>query len=199
MLALLAGALAEAGRHGEALRTLAEARSAQRAGVRRPVLDDAIGFERAVVLAHAGDRSGAAAQALEVADRAEAGGRLPAAIAALHLAARATDAAPSAARVQRLALRCRAEEARLQAEQVRALARGDAEALVAVAAGSGRWRRYRPRPRRPSRRAACTGRRGGGARGGWRVRRRRSCARGSGVRCRRGRSPGSGVRTPQRR
>ncbi len=137
VLALLAGALAEAGRHGEALRTLAEARSAQRAGVRRPVLDDAIGFERAVVLAHAGDRSGAAAQALEVADRAEAGGRLPAAIAALHLAARATDAAPSAARVQRLALRCRAEEARLQAEQVRALARGDAEALVAVA---GRFR-----------------------------------------------------------
>ncbi|MGV9729664.1 LuxR C-terminal-related transcriptional regulator [Streptomyces albogriseolus] len=137
VLALLAGALAEAGRHGEALRTLAEARSAQRAGVRRPVLDDAIGFERAVVLAHAGDRSGAAAQALEVADRAEAGGRLPAAIAALHLAARATDAAPSAARVQRLALRCRAEEARLQAEQVRALARGDAETLVAVA---GRFR-----------------------------------------------------------
>ncbi|MCX4571445.1 helix-turn-helix transcriptional regulator [Streptomyces viridodiastaticus] len=137
VLALLAGALAEAGRHGEALRTLAEARSAQRAGARRPVLDDAIGFERAVVLAHAGDRSGAAAQALEVADRAEAGGRLPAAIAALHLAARATDAAPSAARVQRLALRCRAEEARLQAEQVRALARGDAEALVAVA---GRFR-----------------------------------------------------------
>ncbi|MGW4146420.1 hypothetical protein ACWEFQ_07735, partial [Streptomyces albogriseolus] len=41
VLALLAGALAEAGRHGEALRTLAEARSAQRAGVRRPVLDDA--------------------------------------------------------------------------------------------------------------------------------------------------------------
>ncbi|MFH9333473.1 LuxR C-terminal-related transcriptional regulator [Streptomyces althioticus] len=137
VLAQLAGALAEAGRHGEALRTLAEARSAQRAGVRRPVLDDAIGFERAVVLAHAGDRSGAAAQALEVAGRAEAGGRLPAAIAALHLAARATDAAPSAARVQRLALRCRAEEARLQAEQVRALARGDAEALVAVA---GRFR-----------------------------------------------------------
>ncbi|MFF5343925.1 LuxR C-terminal-related transcriptional regulator [Streptomyces althioticus] len=137
VLAQLAGALAEAGRHGEALRTLAEARSAQRAGVGRPVLDDAVGFERAVVLAHAGDRSGAAAQALEVAGRAEAGGRLPAAIAALHLAARVTDAAPSAARVQRLALRCRAEEARLQAEQVRALARGDAEALVTVA---GRFR-----------------------------------------------------------
>ncbi|CAL9329975.1 LuxR C-terminal-related transcriptional regulator [Streptomyces sp. enrichment culture] len=137
VLAQLAGALAEAGRHGEALRTLAEARSAQRAGVRRPVLDDAIGLERAVVLAHAGDRSGAAAQALEVAGRAEAGGRLPAAVAALHLAARVADAAPSAARVQRLALRCRAEEARLQAEQVRALARGDAEALVAVA---GRFR-----------------------------------------------------------
>ncbi|MEU0580335.1 LuxR C-terminal-related transcriptional regulator [Streptomyces griseoincarnatus] len=137
VLAQLAGALAEAGRHGEALRTLAEARSAQRAGVRRPVLDDAVGWERAVVLAHAGDRPGAAAQALEVADRAEAGGRLPTAIAALHLAARVTDAAPPAARVQRLALRCRAEEARLQAEQVRALARGDAEALVTVA---GRFR-----------------------------------------------------------
>ncbi|PZT70799.1 hypothetical protein DN402_05460 [Streptomyces sp. SW4] len=134
VLAQLAGALAEAGRHGEALRTLAEARAAQRAGVRRPLLDDGIGFERALVLAHAGDRSGAAAQALEVADRAEAGGRLPTAVAALHLAARVADAAPAAARAQRLALRCRAEAARLQAEQVRALARGDAEALVAVAA-----------------------------------------------------------------
>ncbi|MFZ4156805.1 LuxR C-terminal-related transcriptional regulator, partial [Streptomyces pseudogriseolus] len=134
VLAQLAGALAEAGRHTDALRTLAEARSAQRTGVPRPVLDDAVGFERAVVLAHAGDRPGAAAQALEVADRAEAGGRLPAAIAALHLAARVTDAAPSAARVQRLALRCRTEETRLQAEHVRALARSDAEALVAVAA-----------------------------------------------------------------
>lgn len=134
VLAQLAGALAEAGRHGEALRTLAEARAAQRAGVPRPLVDDGIGFERAVVFAHAGDRSGAAGQALEVAGRAEAGGRLPTALAALHLAARVADAAPLAARAQRLALRCRADVARLQAEQVRALARSDAEALVAVAA-----------------------------------------------------------------
>lgn len=134
ILAQLAGALAEAGRNAEALRTLAEARAAQRGAVPYRLAADGIAFERALVLAHTGDRSGAAAQALEVAHGAAAGGRLPAALAALHLAARVSDAAPLAERARRLALRCDSEAARLQAEHVRALARSDAEALVSVAA-----------------------------------------------------------------
>lgn len=71
-LAQLAGALAEAGRPTEALQTLVEAQAARRDAPAYPLADDALLLEHAVVLAHTGDRSGAACRALEVVQRAAA-------------------------------------------------------------------------------------------------------------------------------
>lgn len=92
-LAQLAGAYAESGRHADALRTLVEVRSVRRESLASQLVEDEIAYECALVHAHTGDRSGAVAQALEVADRAGAAGRTVRAVGALHLAARLTEGA----------------------------------------------------------------------------------------------------------
>ncbi|MFE1441927.1 LuxR C-terminal-related transcriptional regulator [Streptomyces sp. NPDC058739] len=92
-LAQLAGALAESGRCAEALRTLVEIRAARGGAVPSPVAEDEIAYEHALVRAHSGDRTGAVAQALAVAERARDAGRVVRAVFALHLAARITEGA----------------------------------------------------------------------------------------------------------
>lgn len=131
-LAQLAGALAEAGRPTEALQTLVEAQAARRASPAHPQADDAVLLEHAVVLAHTGDRSGAACRALEAAQRAAA--RPASALAALHLAARVGDAPRTAVRAARLADGAGSDLMRLQADHVTALARSGGEALEEVSA-----------------------------------------------------------------
>ncbi|MFF9202230.1 LuxR C-terminal-related transcriptional regulator [Streptomyces sp. NPDC014986] len=131
-LAQLAGALAEAGRPTEALQTLVEARAARRAAPPYPPADDAVLLEHAVVLAHTGDRSGAACRALEVVRRAAA--RPASALTALHLAARVADTPRAAVRAARLAVGAGSELMRLQADHVVALSRSDGEALEEVSA-----------------------------------------------------------------
>ncbi|MFD7169311.1 helix-turn-helix transcriptional regulator [Streptomyces violascens] len=129
----LAGVLAETGQHSEALGTLLEAESERDDGQSYPILEDGIAFERALVLAHAGDVSGAVAQATEVAKRATAAGRVLTAAEALHLVARIADAAPLARRAWRLAEGSTSQFVRLQAEHIAALAAADGDALWAVA------------------------------------------------------------------
>lgn len=131
-LAQLAGALAEAGRPTEALQTLVEAQAARRDAPAYPLADDALLLEHAVVLAHTGDRSGAACRALEVVQRAAA--RPATALAALHLAVRVTDVPRAAVRAARLAAGANSELMRLQADHVVALTRADGEALEDVSA-----------------------------------------------------------------
>ncbi|MFF5160924.1 LuxR C-terminal-related transcriptional regulator [Streptomyces sp. NPDC000348] len=131
-LAQLAGALAEAGRPTEALQTLVEAQTARRDAPAYPLADDALLLEHAVVLAHTGDRSGAACRALEVVRRAAA--RPATALAALHLAVRVADVPREAVRAAHLAAGADSELMRLQADHVVALTRSDGEALEDVSA-----------------------------------------------------------------
>ncbi|QKW03172.1 helix-turn-helix transcriptional regulator [Streptomyces sp. NA02536] len=131
-LAQLAGALAEAGRPTEALQTLVEAQAARRDAPAYPLADDALLLEHAVVLAHTGDRSGAACRALEVVQRAAA--RPATALAALHLAVRVADAPRAAVRAAQLAAGAHSELMRLQCDHVVALTRSDGEALEDVSA-----------------------------------------------------------------
>ncbi|MFG3250073.1 LuxR C-terminal-related transcriptional regulator [Streptomyces sp. NPDC048187] len=131
-LAQLAGALAEAGRPTEALQTLVEAQAARRDAPAYPLADDALLLEHALVLAHTGDRSGAACRALEVVQRAAA--RPATALTALHLAVRVADAPRAAVRAARLAAGANSELMRLQADHVTALTRADGEALEDVSA-----------------------------------------------------------------
>ncbi|MDT0401595.1 LuxR C-terminal-related transcriptional regulator [Streptomyces edwardsiae] len=129
-LAQLAGALAEAGRPTEALQTLVEAQAARRDAPAYPLADDALLLEHALVLAHTGDRSGAACRALEVVQRAAA--RPATALTALHLAVRVADAPRAAVRAATLAAGASSELMRLQADHVAALTRADGEALEDV-------------------------------------------------------------------
>ncbi|BBC32415.1 hypothetical protein SGFS_037090 [Streptomyces graminofaciens] len=133
-LAQLAGALAESGRHAEALRTLVEVRSVRSEILSSPIAEDEIEYESALVLAHTGDHSGAVAQAREVVERAGAAGRLVRAVFALHLAARITDGAALRFRDQALLLAARNTGGivRVIADHVRALADGDGNALTKV-------------------------------------------------------------------
>lgn len=133
-LAQLAGSLAESGQHAEALRTLVEARTVQREAVSHPIADDEIAYDRALVLAHTGDRSGAASGALELAERAAAGGRTPTALAALHLVARIKENASYRfrARARQLATGCGGAIARVMADHIQALAEADGNALIKV-------------------------------------------------------------------
>ncbi|MFF3850483.1 LuxR C-terminal-related transcriptional regulator [Streptomyces sp. NPDC002328] len=135
-LAQLAGALAESGRHAEALRTLVEVRSVRSEVLSSPIAEDEIEYESALVLAHTGDHSGAVAQALEVAERAGGAGRTVRAVFALHLAARLTDGAALRFRDQALLLSARTTGGivRVVADHVRALADADGNALTKVSA-----------------------------------------------------------------
>ncbi|MFE6174479.1 LuxR C-terminal-related transcriptional regulator [Streptomyces sp. NPDC056464] len=101
-LAQLAGALAESGNHAEALRTLVEVRSMRGEVVASPITEDEIDYENALLIAHTGDHSAAAAQAVTLAERAAAAGRTVRAATALLLAARLTEGA--AVRYQHQAL-----------------------------------------------------------------------------------------------
>ncbi|MBT2389527.1 hypothetical protein J7E87_08800 [Streptomyces sp. ISL-1] len=135
-LAQLAGALAELGQHPEALRTLVEARSVQRMAVSHPIAEDEIAHDRALVLAHTGDRSGAAAQAVELGERAAAAGRPVTAVTALHLAARVKDGAAFRIRkqAQLLAAKSTGGVVRVMADHIQALAEADGNALTRVSA-----------------------------------------------------------------
>lgn len=133
-LAQLAGALAESGQQAAALRTLVEARSVQSRSVAYPLAADGMAMERALILAHSGDRSGAVAQAMELARRAADAGRPAMAVGALHLAARVSDAGTLAAQAGSLAAGSTSELVRLQAGHIRALAEGDGDTLAEVAA-----------------------------------------------------------------
>ncbi|BFO16200.1 hypothetical protein SHKM778_25880 [Streptomyces sp. KM77-8] len=84
------------------------------------------------MLAHTGDRSGAACRALEVVQRAAA--RPATALTALHLAVRVADAPRAAVRAATLAAGAGSELMRLQADHVAALTRADGEALEDVSA-----------------------------------------------------------------
>ncbi|MFJ9113663.1 LuxR C-terminal-related transcriptional regulator [Streptomyces sp. NPDC102283] len=133
-LAQLGGALAESGQHAEALRTLVEARTVQREAVSHPIADDEIAYDRALVLAHTGDYSGAASAALDLADRAEAQGRTPTALAALHLIARVKENASYRfrSRARQFAARCGGATARVMSDHIQALAEADGNALTKV-------------------------------------------------------------------
>ncbi|MFI1399322.1 LuxR C-terminal-related transcriptional regulator [Streptomyces sp. NPDC020681] len=133
-LAQLAGALAESGQHSEALRTLVEARSVQNEAVSHPIAEDEIAHDRALVLAHTGDRSGAVAHAVELADRAAAAGRTVTAVMALHLAARIKEGAAFRFRkeAQQLAARSTGGVVRVMADHIQALAEADGNALAKV-------------------------------------------------------------------
>ncbi|MFD8462315.1 LuxR C-terminal-related transcriptional regulator [Streptomyces antimycoticus] len=130
-LAQLAAALAEAGEHAEAVRTLVEVRAVAARTVCYPLARDGAALEAALVSAHVGDRAGAIRQATAVAAAAGEAGRWAQAVAALHLAARLGDACEAAALLP--------DSARLsgttvlQTRHIRALARWDADALEAVA------------------------------------------------------------------
>ncbi|MGW5605401.1 LuxR C-terminal-related transcriptional regulator [Streptomyces sp. NPDC003753] len=132
-LSQLAGALAEAGEHTEAVRTVVEARAVERQSVAYPLAVDGAALEHALVLAYTGDLAGAARRAREVASRAAAAGRLQQAVTALHLAGRVGDAAASAADLARLVREDDGGYPALLATHVRALARRDGDALDTVA------------------------------------------------------------------
>ncbi|MFE9098240.1 LuxR C-terminal-related transcriptional regulator [Streptomyces sp. NPDC007264] len=138
-LAQLAGALAESGSHAEALRTLVEVRSLRGDVLATPITEDEIAYESALVLAHTGDYGGAAAQAVDLAERAGAAGRTVRATTALLLAARVTDGA--AVRFPHRALLPAARAAggliRLFADYIEALADGSGAALMEVSGRLG--------------------------------------------------------------
>ncbi|MBL1102122.1 helix-turn-helix transcriptional regulator [Streptomyces coffeae] len=130
----LAGVLAEVGEHSEALCTLLEADSEESDKPDYPIVRDSIAQERALVLAYAGDVSGAVGQAMEVAKSASEAGRTLVAVAALHLVARVADAAPLTRQARRLADGSTSELVHLQTDHIAALAAADGDALRAVAA-----------------------------------------------------------------
>lgn len=132
--AQLAGALAEAGEHAEAVRTVVDARTVQRHTVDYPLAADGVALEHAVVLAHAGDRSGAVRHAQRVGVGAAAAGRLQQAITAWHLAGRVGDPGPAAARLVDLTAPAEGRGyLSLLAAHVSSLARCDGDALDTVA------------------------------------------------------------------
>ncbi|MEU0004297.1 LuxR C-terminal-related transcriptional regulator [Streptomyces sp. NPDC006314] len=130
-LAQLAAALAEAGEHAEAVRTLVEVRAVQARTVRYPLARDGAALETALVYAHVGDRAGAIRQAIAVAAAAGEAGRWAQAVAALHLAARLGAARDAAALLPDPA--GLSGTTALQIRHIRALARWDADGLEAVA------------------------------------------------------------------
>ncbi|MEW2569495.1 LuxR C-terminal-related transcriptional regulator [Streptomyces sp. NPDC047070] len=132
-LAQMAGALAEAGEHAEAMRVLVEVRSEESGTVRYPLAADGVAMERALVLAHVGDLTGALHDALELGERAAVAGRAFQALTALHLVARIGEARAVAERASALAQHLDSGLAALQAEHVRALADADGDALAALA------------------------------------------------------------------
>ncbi|WP_438493860.1 LuxR C-terminal-related transcriptional regulator [Streptomyces asiaticus] len=129
----LAGVLAEMGEHSEALCTLLEADSEESDKPDCPIVRDSMAQERALVLAYAGDVSGAVGQAMEVAKRASEAGRTLTAVAALHLAARVADAGPLTCQARGLADGSTSELVHLQADHIAALAAADGDALRTVA------------------------------------------------------------------
>ncbi|MFI6344295.1 LuxR C-terminal-related transcriptional regulator [Streptomyces sp. NPDC050560] len=133
-LALLAGALAEAGDHAGALRTLVEVRSRRSEVPRSPVAEDEVAFESALVLAHTGDFYTAGAQAAELAERAGAAGRTVRAVAALQLAARVTEGEAISFRHHSLlrAAHTTGGLIRVYARHIEALSEGDGAALTDV-------------------------------------------------------------------
>ncbi|MFF3767053.1 LuxR C-terminal-related transcriptional regulator [Streptomyces sp. NPDC001922] len=130
-LAQLAAALAEAGEHAEAVRTLVEVRTAQERTVCYPLARDGAALEAALVSAHVGDRVQAIRQATAVAATAGGAGRWAQATAALHLAARLGAASQAAALLPDDA--GVSGTTALRARQVRALARWDGDALDRIA------------------------------------------------------------------
>ncbi|WP_055701878.1 MULTISPECIES: helix-turn-helix transcriptional regulator [Streptomyces] len=130
-LAQLAAALAEAGEHAEAVRTLVEVRAVQARTVRYPLARDGAALEAAVVSAHVGDRPRAIREAVAVATTAGAAGRWAQAVSALHLAARLGAAGEAAALLPDPA--GLSGTTAVQARHVQALARWDGGALDALA------------------------------------------------------------------
>jgi DNA-binding CsgD family transcriptional regulator/tetratricopeptide (TPR) repeat protein len=131
-LAQLAGALAESGNHTEALRTLVEVRSMRGGIVASPITEDEIDYENALLIAHTGDHSAAAAQAVTLAERAAAAGRTVRAATALLLAARLTEGAAVRYPHQSLLRASRAAGGLIEvfADYTEALADGDGAALT---------------------------------------------------------------------
>lgn len=136
LLAQLAAALAESGRCPESLRTLVEVRASLSHTMPSPIAEDGVAYERALVLAHTGDRSGAVARALELADRATAAGRTLTAIDGLHLAVRIIDAGAFRfrERAQLLAEKATGSLTLVMADHIRALAEADGPSLSMVSA-----------------------------------------------------------------
>ncbi|MEX5708674.1 LuxR C-terminal-related transcriptional regulator [Parafrankia sp. FMc6] len=131
--AQLAGALAEAGSHADALVAIAEARALVASTGGSTTARGWVTIEEAAVHAHAGDRARAVALALELADRFVAAGRIVRAVEALHLAARLGVANAVVARCEALATRIGAAEvAQAWSAHVRALAGADGDALSGV-------------------------------------------------------------------
>jgi DNA-binding CsgD family transcriptional regulator/tetratricopeptide (TPR) repeat protein len=135
-LAQLAGALAESGNHAEALRTLVEVRSMRGDVAASPITEDEIDYENALLIAHTGDHSAAAAQAVTLAERAAAAGRTVRAATALLLAARLTEGAAVRYPHQALLRSARATGGLIAvyADYSEALADGDGVALTAASA-----------------------------------------------------------------
>ncbi|MGW3009348.1 LuxR C-terminal-related transcriptional regulator [Streptomyces sp. NPDC001219] len=132
--AQLAGALAEAGEHAEAVHTVVDALAVQRQAVEYPLAADGTALEHALVLAHVGDRFGAVRHAQRVGVGAAAAGRLQQAVTAWHLAGRVGDPGPAAARLADLAVPAEGRGyLALLVAHVRALSRYDGDALDAVA------------------------------------------------------------------
>ncbi|MBZ4318515.1 hypothetical protein JNW98_03865, partial [Streptomyces sp. SCA2-4] len=120
-LARIAGVLADMGHQAEALRALSEARALQKTESSYQFVVSGVAVEAVVVHAHAGDRSGAARNALRLADQCAAGGWTAREMDGLHLAARLGDPADVAARVARLARGATSGYLLLQADHVAAL------------------------------------------------------------------------------
>ncbi|MFG2993524.1 LuxR C-terminal-related transcriptional regulator [Streptomyces sp. NPDC048257] len=130
-LAQLAAALAEAGEHAEAVRTLVEVRSLEGQGVGYPLAQDGTAIESALVHAHVGDRARAVHLALSVAATAGTAGRRAQEVAALHLAARLGAAEEAVAALPDGSVF--SGTTALQARHVRALALRDGDALEELA------------------------------------------------------------------
>lgn len=132
-LAQLAGALAEAGRHAEAMRVLDQAEAEQKSMPAFPIAAHGVAMEVAVVRAHAGDLPGARRKALAVAEQCARRGRPAQELAALHLAGRLGAARAIRDRAALLAASATSQLMRLQAEHIDALATRDASALAVTA------------------------------------------------------------------
>lgn len=131
-LVQLAGALAESGHHAEALRTLVEVRSMRGEVAASPITEDEIDYENTLLIAHTGDHSAAAVQAVALAERAAAAGRTVRAVTALLLAARLTEGAAVRYPHQALLGAARATGGLIAvfADYTEALADGDGAALT---------------------------------------------------------------------